>query len=94
MTEPDGPKRPKLSLFETIHAARGPYRRVFSYVKPYRGRFILGLALGIGFGILTSLLPLVVAQVSSVIFHGTIVNPRTLIKHRELLTTGPEEASI
>src|SRR4029077_4243324 len=94
MTEQEGPKRPKLSFFETFHAAAGPYRRVFSYVRPYRSRFILGLALGIGFGVLTSLLPLVVAQVSSVIFHGTVINPRTLIKHRELLTTGPELRSI
>jgi subfamily B ATP-binding cassette protein MsbA len=94
MTEPEGPKRPKLSFFETFRAARGPYRRVFGYVKPYRSRFILGLALGVGFGVLTSLLPVVVAQVSSVIFHGAILNPRTLLKHRELLMSGPQLQSI
>jgi subfamily B ATP-binding cassette protein MsbA len=94
MTEPDGPKRPKLSFFETFRAARSPYRRVFHYVKPYKGRFILGLALGIGFGALTSLLPLVVAQVSSIIFHGSIINPRTLLRHREMLATGPELKAI
>ncbi len=94
MTEPEGPKRPKLSFFETIRAAREPYRRVFHYVKPYRGRFVLGLALGVAFGIVTSCFPLVIAQVSSIIFQGAIINPRTLLKHREMLTTGPELRSI
>ena len=95
MTEPEGPKRPKLSFFETFRAAAGPYRRVFSYVRPYRGRFILGLLLGIGFGVLTSLLPLVVAQVSSLIFEGAMPNRQALLRHRnEILTAGPQLKSI
>ena len=48
MTEQEGPKRPKLSPIETLRLAGGPYRRVFHYVKPYKWRFILGLALQIG----------------------------------------------
>jgi subfamily B ATP-binding cassette protein MsbA len=95
MTEPDGPKRPKLSFFETFRAAGGPYRRVYRYVKPYKGRFFLGLILGLGFGGLTSLLPLVVAQVSSFIFHGAMPNPRAVIAHRDQIATlGPQLNSI
>jgi subfamily B ATP-binding cassette protein MsbA len=94
MTEQDGPKRPKLSPLETFRLVGGPYRRVYRYVKPYKWRFILGLALGVGFGALTSLLPVVVAQVSSFIFHGAVPNPRALLTHREMLTTGPRINSI
>src|SRR3954471_19189866 len=95
MTEPDGPKRPKLSFFETFRAAGGPYRRVYRYVKPYKGRFFLGLILGLGFGGLTSLLPLVVAQVSSFIFHGAMPNPRAVIAHHDQIATlGPQLNSI
>src|SRR4030088_1732175 len=90
MTEPEGPKRPKLSFFETLRAAGAPYRRVYRYVKPYKGRFILGLVLGLGFGVLTSLLPLVVAQVSGFIFHGAVPNPKAMLTHREMLGAGPQ----
>jgi len=40
----------KLSFWQTLKAASGPYRRLFSYVKPYKGRFILGLLLGFAYG--------------------------------------------
>jgi subfamily B ATP-binding cassette protein MsbA len=88
MTEQDGPKRPKLSLFETIRAVGGPYRRVYRYVKPYQWRFVLGILLGLGFGGLTSLLPLIFAQVCSIIFHNAVPNPKALVTNRQMLTTG------
>ena len=94
MTEQEGPKRPKLSFFETFRAAAGPYRRVYQYVKPHRWRFILGLVFGIAFAAVNSLLPLVVAQVSTFIFHGTVPNPKSLLTHREMLTAGPRINSI
>src|SRR5206468_7732736 len=57
--------------------------------------FILGLILGLGFGALTSLLPLVAAKVSSFIFHGAMPNPRAVVAHRdELSRLGPELKSI
>ncbi len=89
MTEEEGAKRPRYSFFKTLRLAGAPYRRLFQYVKPYRGRFILGLGLGLGFGALTSLLPLVIAQVSSFVFHTAIPNARAIVRHQELLTTGP-----
>ena len=70
MSEPK-PNKTKLTFWETMRAASGPYRRLFSYVKPYRWRFILGLAFGFAFGAVNSLFPLVVARVTGVIFHGT-----------------------
>src|SRR4051812_34193696 len=94
MTETEGPKRPKLSFFETFRAVGGPYGRLYQYVKPYKWRFVLGLALGLAFGALTSLLPVVIAQVSSVIFNGAVPNFRTVVKHREMLSAGPDIATI
>src|SRR3982751_92340 len=94
MSEQEGPKRPKLSFFETIRAAGGPYRRVYRYVRPYKWRFVLGLLLGLGFGGLTALLPLVIAQVSSVIFHGAVPNPRSIVTNRDMLTAGPQVNSM
>ncbi|MCA1659749.1 MAG: ABC transporter ATP-binding protein/permease, partial [Verrucomicrobiaceae bacterium] len=54
MSEPEKPKV-KLSLWETIKAGSGPYRRLFGYVKPYKGRFALGLAFGIAYGLINGL---------------------------------------
>jgi subfamily B ATP-binding cassette protein MsbA len=94
MTEPEGPKRPKLSFFETFRAVGGPYRRVFHYVKPYKWRFILGILLGLGFGALTGFLPWVFAQVASFVFHSAVPNPKAFVAHPEMLTTGPQISEI
>ena len=93
MSETEAEKA-KPSFLETIRSVWGPYKRIYSYVKPYRGRFALGLGFGIAFGGVSSLIPLVVAKVSSVIFHGAAPNPRDLVAHRELLTLGPKINSI
>src|SRR6266436_4090785 len=37
---------------------------------------------------------MVVAQVSTAIFNGAVFNPRTLLHHREMLTSGPRINSI
>ncbi len=90
----DKGEKVKLSLSETLRASRGLYRRLFSYVKPYKWRFIIGLAFGLLFGAVNSLLPLVVAQVSNFIFNGAVPNPKALLQHREMLTVGPKINSI
>jgi ATP-binding cassette, subfamily B, bacterial MsbA len=84
----------KLSFWQTIRAASGPYRRLYSYVKPYKVRFIFGLSLGFAFGIVNSLLPLVVARVTSTIFHGAAPNPMALRSNLGMLNTGPKINSI
>jgi len=85
-------KRP--SFWQTLKAASGPYRRLYGYVKPYKARFILGLSLGVAFGMVNSLLPLVVARVTSTIFHGAAPNPMALRSNLEILNTGPKINSI
>jgi subfamily B ATP-binding cassette protein MsbA len=84
----------KLSFWETIRQAWGPYRRLYSYAGPYKWRFALGLAFGVAYGLLTSALPLSVLQVSNFIFRGAAPNPRAIIAHREILNIGPRVDSI
>jgi ATP-binding cassette, subfamily B, bacterial MsbA len=91
MSEPK-PNKTKLSFWETMRAAAGPYRRLFAYVKPYKWRFVVGLAFGFAFGGVNSLFPLVVSRVTGFIFHGTPAignNPTALVRHTELLDSGP-----
>ena len=90
----DKGEKVKLSFRETLAASRGLYKRLFSYVKPYKWRFVVGLGFGLLFGAVNSLLPLVVAQVSNFIFNGAVPNPRMLLKHHEMLTVGPKINSI
>jgi subfamily B ATP-binding cassette protein MsbA len=87
-----GKKRP--SFWQTLRAALGPYRRLYGYVKPYRARFVLGLLLGFAFGMVNSLFPLVVARVTSVIFHGAAPNPMAFRSNLEVLNTGPKINSL
>ena len=84
----------KLSFRETFRRAWKPYLRLYSYAKPYKWRFGVGLAFGVAFGLVNSLLPLTVLQVSSFIFHGAAPNPRALMTHREMLNLGPKIDSI
>ncbi len=67
--------RTKQSFWETLRAASGSYRRLYSYVKPYKVRFILGLALGLAYAGVNSLFPLAIARVTSAVFHGAAPNP-------------------
>ncbi len=60
----------KVSFRETIRVAWKPYKRLYTYVGPYKWRFILGLALGFLFGVTQGCLPLVLQKVTSTIFHG------------------------
>jgi subfamily B ATP-binding cassette protein MsbA len=84
----------KLSFWQTLHAASGTYRRLYSYVKPYKSRFITGLALGLAYGGVNSLFPLAIARVTSTIFHGTAPNPMAMRSNLHALDTGPKINSI
>src|SRR5438105_13106665 len=78
-------KKSKLSFFETVRLSWRPYRRLYSYVKPYKWRFIFGLALGFLFGVVSGLLPLVLQKVTTTIFHGAAPNPADLAHRSQLL---------
>ena len=92
MSKPNRNKT-KLSFWQTLRAASGPYRRLLSYVKPYKLRFIMALGFGFAFGAVNSLFPVVVARVTGFIFHGgggSIGNPMLLRAHPEILNSGPK----
>jgi ATP-binding cassette, subfamily B, bacterial MsbA len=84
----------KQSFWQTLRAAPGSYRRLYSYVKPYRARFILGLALGLAYGGVNSLFPLAIARVTGTIFHGTAPNATDLRSNMGVLNAGPKINSI
>jgi len=93
MSNQKGAKK-RQSFWQTLRAASGPYRRLYGYVKPYKVRFILGLLLGFAYGGVSSLLPLVIARVTSTIFHGAGPNPTALSSNLQVLNAGPKINSI
>lgn len=57
-----------MSFFEFIRAALVPYRQLFSYLKPYRGRFTLGILFGALFGALNGMMIVTIQFVAAIIF--------------------------
>jgi ATP-binding cassette, subfamily B, bacterial MsbA len=53
---------------EYLRMLIGPYRDLFPFLKPHLGRFILALAFGAVFGVISGLLPLVLNYVNSQVF--------------------------
>jgi subfamily B ATP-binding cassette protein MsbA len=88
------PAKKKQSLWKTLRAASGPYRRLLGYIKPYKTRFIVGLLLGFAYGGVSSLLPLAISRVTGTIFHGAAPNPTSLRSNLGALDTGPKINSI
>ena len=88
MSENQSPKQ-KQSFWTTLKIGWGPYRRLFSYAKPYKGRLTLGLAFGFLTGGIQSLMPLVLAKVANVVFHGATPGISTIKAHPDLLEKGP-----
>ena len=86
--------RKRQSFWETLRAASGSYRRLYSYLKPYKRRFIVGLAMGLAYGGVNSLFPVAIARVTSTIFHGTAPNAMGLSSSLGQLDTGPKINSI
>jgi ATP-binding cassette, subfamily B, bacterial MsbA len=84
----------KQSLWQTLREASGSYRRLYGYVKPYKTRFILGLALGLAYGGVNSLFPIAIARVTSTIFHGAARSPMAVGSNIHALDTGPKINSI
>jgi ATP-binding cassette, subfamily B, bacterial MsbA len=87
-------KKKKLSFRETLRQAWNPYRRLYSYVRPYKWRFIFGLALGFLFGAVSGLLPLALQKVTTTIFHGAALVPTDFAHRDRLLNTGGSVKSI
>jgi len=88
------PARKRQSVWQTLGAGSSAYRRLYGYLKPYKTRFILGLALGLAYGGVNSLFPLAIARVTSTIFHGAAPNPMAVRSNLHVLDTGPKINSI
>ena len=84
----------KQSFSQMLSTGSSAYRRLYSYVKPYKSRFILGLTLGLAYGGVNSLFPLAIARVTSTIFHGAAPNPMAVRSNLHVLDTGPKINSI
>ncbi len=84
----------KQSFSQMLLTGSSAYRRLYSYVKPYKSRFILGLTLGLAYGGVNSLFPLAIARVTSTIFHGAAPNPMAVRSNLHVLDTGPKINSI
>ncbi len=91
----DETKPKKQSLWMTVRIGWRPYRRLFSYAWPYKARFIMGLAFGFLYGGINSFLPLVMAKVAGVVFHGHgPPSPNEAMAHPELFSAGPKINSL
>ena len=88
------PAKKKQPFWQTLRDASVSYRRLYAYVKPYKARFITGLALGLAYGGVNSLFPIAIARVTSTIFHGTAPNPMGMGSNLHALDTGPKINSI
>ena len=84
----------KPSFWATLRRAWGPYKRLYGYAAPYKGRFVAGLIFGFLTGGISSCLPLVMTQVTSFIFHGAAPGLAVLRQHPEMLQTGVKINSI
>jgi subfamily B ATP-binding cassette protein MsbA len=87
-------KKKKQPFWQTLREASASYRRLLAYVKPYKGRFILGLALGLAYGGVNSLFPLAIARVTSTVFHGAAPNAAAMRHNLGVLDSGPKINSI
>lgn len=70
----------KMSFREFLRASREPYRRLFSYLRPYRFRFGLGILFGALFGAVQALMIFDVKFVTAAVFsEGKVkLDPRLL----------------
>jgi subfamily B ATP-binding cassette protein MsbA len=91
-TKPAATAKPP--FWKTVREAWQPYKRLYSYVRPYRWRFVVGLAAGFLSGLITPAMPLVLAKVMSFMFHGAAPNPMLIREHPEIFSAGPKVNSI
>jgi ATP-binding cassette, subfamily B, bacterial MsbA len=67
----------KMSTGELLRTGIGPYKRLLGYLKPYRGRFALGMLFGALFGVANGGLVLLIRWVVPIIFPD---DPSQIIK--------------
>ncbi|RYD66487.1 MAG: hypothetical protein EOP84_31165, partial [Verrucomicrobiaceae bacterium] len=78
----------KMSFRDFLRESRGPYQRLFSYLKPYRGRFLLGILFGSLFGLVQGILIFDVQFVAGTVFpDGSAKAPESLVRWFPQLAT-------
>ena len=60
----------KMSTGQILEASQEPYRKLWSYLRRYKGRFFLGLFFGVLCGLSSGALAWVIRHVSSTVFPG------------------------
>ncbi|HWB05647.1 MAG TPA: ABC transporter ATP-binding protein [Verrucomicrobiales bacterium] len=76
MSTPNRQEKKRISASEFMVAARGPYRRLLSFLKPYKKRFILGLLCGAIYGGLNGVLVFAVNHVFKQVLPGEEITGR------------------
>jgi subfamily B ATP-binding cassette protein MsbA len=85
----------KQPFWVLLRRAWGPYKRLYGYAMPYKGRFFAGLVFGFLTGAISSCLPLVMTHVTTFIFHGAAAPSLTILRsHPEMMLSGPKINSI
>ena len=79
-----------MGLVQLLRKAWGPYKRLYGYVMPYKGRFTVGILLGFAYAGVSSLLPLAIAKVTGLIFHGATPSRAQLAHDFQMLENGPK----
>ncbi|MCX7869249.1 MAG: ABC transporter ATP-binding protein/permease, partial [Terrimicrobiaceae bacterium] len=64
------PKPSKMPLPQLLRALYRPYLRLAGYLRPYRGRFAMGMAFGVVAGMLNGVIPLVIKTVGEKVLPG------------------------
>lgn len=70
----------KMSFGQFLRVAREPYQRLFSYMKPYRGRFWMGILFGALFGASQTLLIFDIQYVCGAVFPDSHATKATAIE--------------
>lgn len=86
----------RLSFFQTVKMGVGPMRKLLPYLKPYRGRFSLGLACGGLFGAMNGVMALVMKHVMAIVPGGSVTMPTVLQHNAQAVsrTDGPHINSV
>src|SRR5687768_1726295 len=69
----------QMSFREFLRASRAPYARLFSYLRPYRGRFMAGILFGALYGLVQGLLIFDVQFVAGAVFQDAKTNAPSLL---------------
>ena len=74
----------KMSFWDFLGAARGPYGRLFGYMKPYMGRFWAGILFGVCFAAANAGMLTVIHRAGDMVFTGGERSPEQIEKFAKL----------